>query len=460
MNARMMLTIALTFLTVGSMAPVLARVATSPIATPPAMKRTVAELTSSGTAAAHILEKRSTSSGIELDVALYDLQSGRTIGDYAPPYTPPSEDYRALWKDYVIRSLQIPAQAEDINVLEQRSLNDESYAIAFVLDHSPSMTVPRALRMQRAIQHALSLFDEHDFVTITKFTGRVNTEVPLTNQRADYIDKFKVDGLNLRSDGTAIYDASMAALQQLATSRQDVKRVMIVFTDGEDNASSATMQDVIAKATETGTQVFAVTYGVSNGDALEEIAKKTGGKVQRLSDVYDFDRVFLGLYNGLRHTYRVAIRSRDPQAPEDIVSAITTIHLNGSGTVHSRDIIEMLPKSNVEIPNSSQTQEALILNMDVQYMNEADISPADVAALDSVATVLIQRRDLALEITQAADASTSNQDDVELAMRRTQAIRDLLVKRGVPSARVHSTGSSRQIVNPSAKRTTLILSKL
>jgi len=425
-----------------------------------ATKRTVFDLVSTNTSSAHVLEKRATSAGMELDVALYDNLSGRTVGQYAPPYCPPQDDYKSLWKEYVISSLQIPANAEDISIVEQRRLEVESYAIAFVLDHSPSMTVPRALRMQRAVQHALSLFDANDFVSVVKFTGRVQTEVPLTKDRSAFMDGFKVNGLNLRSDGTAIYDGAMAAMEQLATSPQDAKRVMIVFTDGEDNASTNTLQQVIDKANAQGTQVFAVTYGVSNDDPLQEMTAKTGGRVTRLSDVYDFDKVFLGMYNGLRHTYRISIRSREPEAPEDIVSAITTIRLAGTGNVHSRDILEMLPKNNVDVPNSAQTQEALVINMDVQYLNDIEISPADVAALDSIATVLIQRRDLALEISNYSENNANSPDDQSLSTRRSQAIRDLLVRRGVPSARVHSMGSTRQISTASTKKTTLILSKL
>ncbi|CAN5434055.1 hypothetical protein BH10BAC6_BH10BAC6_08260 [soil metagenome] len=436
----------------------MAVVATTPAA-PAFGKRTVRDLVSSNSAVAQVLEKRTTSAGLEFDVALYDNGTGRTIGLYAPPYVSPQEDYKSLWKDYVLSTLQIPTQPEDINVLELRKTETESFAIAFVLDHSPSMTVPRALRMQRAVQHALSMFDANDYVSVVKFTGRVQTEVALTKDHATFMNDFKVNGLNLRSEGTAVYDGSMAALEQLANAPQDAKKVMIVFTDGEDNSSVTTLKQVIAKATETGTQVFAVTYGVTNDDPLEELAGATGGRVTRLSDVYDFDRVFLGMYSSLRHTYRLSIRSREPEAPENIVSAITTVHLSGSGNVHSLDILEMLPKSNVEMPNSVQTQESLVLNMDVQYLNDVDISPADVAALDSIATVLIQRRDLALEIGNFGE-NNSNADEITLATRRTQAVRDLLLRRGVPSARVHSMGNTRKMFTSSTKKTTLILSKL
>jgi Mg-chelatase subunit ChlD/outer membrane protein OmpA-like peptidoglycan-associated protein len=434
-------------------------VATTPAA-PALGKRSVYDLVNSNTAAAHVLEKRNTSSGLEFDIALYDIASGRTIGQYAPPFVSPQEDYRAMWKDYVISTLQIPTHPDDINVLEQRKVENESFAIAFVLDHSPSMTVPRALRMQRAVQHALSLFDANDYVSVVKFTGRVQTEVPLTKEHATFMNGFKVNGLNLRSDGTAIYDGAMAALEQLASAPQDSKRVMIVFTDGEDNSSATSLQQVIDKATASGTQVFAVTYGVANDEPLTQLTSATGGRVTRLNDVYDFDKVFLGMYSSLRHTYRLSIRSREPEAPENIVSAITTVHLSGSGNVHSRDILEMLPKSNVDVPNSAQTQEALVINMDVQYLNDVDISPADVAALDSIATVLIQRRDLALEISNFGENNTNDPDAVTLATRRTQAIRELLIRRGVPSARLHGMGNTRKLNNTSSKKTTLILSKL
>jgi outer membrane protein OmpA-like peptidoglycan-associated protein len=121
----------------------------------------------------------------------------------------------------------------------------------------------------------------------------------------------------------------------------------------------------------------------------------------------------------------------------------------------------MMPSNKMEIANNPNDQ-ALVMNVDLSFAEQTNsVSPADVPLFDSIATVLIQRKDLALKIL---NHSTEGSDQNE-QHRRANAVRDLLIRRGVPPARVQSYSGKTSAVNPVVRqsdpnRTTFVFTKL
>lgn len=423
----------------------------------------VRDLVVSGQAKFQVVKKNTHKEKSEIELVLVDNE-GRSIGGYAPPYLPTQAEARPLWKDFVTADLAMSVNVDQISVSEMRQAEDQAFAVGFALDHSRSMTIPRAVRMQRAIQSALRTFDSKDWVTVTKFTGAVETEVPLTNDRSSFTEEFKVNGLQSRNNGTAIYDAAIETIAQLKKAPDVTKRVMVLFSDGEDNSSSATVEDVIAAAQAAGVKIHGVTYGVSNDAPIQQIADETGGELHRLNDVYDFDKVFLGIYNALRHSYTITVR-HDRDGGDNLVQGATmTAAGSSAGTVRTSDVMALMPRHHVEIANTPSDR-SLILSVDLTFADQShEVNPADVPLLDSIATVLIQKGDLALEILNSPESVQGNHDQVFL-QRRAQAIRDLLIRRGVPPARVQSYAGKAASANQALryadpKKTTFVFTKL
>lgn len=253
-----------------------------------------------------VLDRRASGDTVRAEVMLFDV-FGRSVGGYGRPFAPADVDVSDLWRSYVVDKAWVRTSAVDIDVKEIRSDETSAYAVAFVLDRSLSMTHPRAVRMQQAVQRALDMFEPQDHAAVVKFTSKVKTEVELTNDRDEYMADFQVNGVNPRSDGTAIYDGIDAAFDELDDAPDGVRRVIIVFTDGDDNSSSETLDDVLQRAAESHTTVFAVTYGVPVEHALVRLASASGGRVHRLQKEEEFDQVFTSIYSSLRHRYMVTI---------------------------------------------------------------------------------------------------------------------------------------------------------
>lgn len=427
---------------------------------------TVRDLISSGQARFHIVGRTVYSERTEVEVVLTDSK-GQSIGGYAPPFLQSEDDSRHLWKDFVTGNLTVAAAPKQISVREHRKSEDESFAVGFALDHSLSMTVPRALRMQKAIMSALQAFNPHDYVSIVKFTSRVNQEVPLTKNPGEYLEKFKINGLNLHSDGTAIYDAAVESMNQLIKAENVSNRILVLFTDGEDNSSSASLQDVIDLAKEHRIRVHSVVYGITTDGPMAKIAEETGGKLYRLTEASSFDRVFLGIYTALRHSYIITINLKGERVVESALGGVMTAAGVSTGTIRSNEMLVLLPRQNSDISPLS-TEETLVFNMDFSFDEETgEIKREDIKRLDSVATVLVQRSDIVLDLlSPSVGQIRPTQQEVELATRKIKSIRDLLISRGINPARIQGYADRSAAANPllqrvaSNSRTTLVFTKL
>lgn len=426
---------------------------------------TVRDLINSGQARHQVVETKYLAERTEIEIVISDVK-GNTIGGYAPPYLQSEDDARALWKDFVTSNLAVSALPEDISVREQRKSEDDAFAVAFVLDHSPSMTIPRAIRMQKAIQTVLSSFNKNDYVSVVKFTGRTSTEVELTNDREKYMSSFKVNGLNLRSNGTAIYDGAKRGLEQLDLAPTATRRFLIVFTDGEDNSSITSLEEVLTEAKKTNTTIHTVVYGVANDTKVGRLAAETGGTNFRLKDVSDFDRVFLGIYNALRHSYILTITTKGQRDVESNMGGIMTAAGSSAGSIRTNDMLVLMPRTNVEVSRYS-TDEALVMNVDLTFdTDNGDVLANSLTLLDSVATVMVQRVDLGLDIVSSSSAAVATQQEIEMAQRRVRSVRDVLIRRGINPARIQSYANRAATTNPmlqrvaSATKITFVFTKL
>ena len=85
--------------------------------------------------------------------------------------------------------------------------------------------------------------------------------------------------------GTPLYDASRAAVQYTDTHANNTNRAVIVFTDGEDTASSTSLHDAIqyAKQRNIPLHTVALSRGVNIG-VLSRMAGETGGSLTHASD--------------------------------------------------------------------------------------------------------------------------------------------------------------------------------
>jgi hypothetical protein len=133
-----------------------------------------------------------------------------------------------------------------------------------------------------------------------------NTVVGLTNQTAavNAIAGIWTNYINFDTSTSRAWDALLVAIQGLGTANSNQLRGVIIVTDGNDNSSTATVQQIITAATNAHVQVYCLGFGQNiNTNTLQQIATTTGGLLYTGATAADLagefaqvGKVFNGLY--------------------------------------------------------------------------------------------------------------------------------------------------------------------
>ena len=216
--------------------------------------------------------------------------------------------------------------ASDISVFDDKSEvkrfsdfeRDENLPLHLGLVLDTSDSVQRVLPQEK--RAAIDFLDrvmrpQTDVAYVMAVAGDMKIwQNPTTNRQelVNAIDRLKEPGW-----GTRIYDALYSACSQAQSAEgKNVHRAIIVLTDGYDTDSLHTLQDVIAAAQRTETQVYPVTLHsrryVTRGDRiLGALADNTGGRLYVASSVKELDAIFAEIEQDLRTQYYVSFA---PQA--------------------------------------------------------------------------------------------------------------------------------------------------
>jgi VWFA-related protein len=214
--------------------------------------------------AGNLLDQRPTFSGhsdmVVLHVAVQDRKGGFVKGL--------SRDAFTVYED---------GQAQEIDLFES---DEPPITVGLVVDNSGSMRGKRDDVAAAALAFAKS-GNPQDEMFLVNFNESVRMGLPPGMPFASELSSFASALATIKAAGqTALYDAVVSALWHLRQGAQR-KKVLIVVSDGGDNASSATEHDVLRVA--RGTDAVIYTVGIFTGDdnadagVLKRLAQETGG---------------------------------------------------------------------------------------------------------------------------------------------------------------------------------------
>ncbi len=224
-------------------------------------------------------------------------------------------------------------QQEDFTVFEDKVKEGITYfgrddvpsTSGIVMDTSGSMGNKIDLVVKAAGLFVTRNHPENELFLIT-FDHKVDLEEDYTRDSEDIRDA--LDNITV-SGGTALYDAVYLAIDK-AQSGSEPKKVIVIFTDGEDRDSYYTHEELLEKIRESDVQVFMIAvldpdlsdeggfFGIFKSkrhkvkEKIEEIAENTGGKVYFPEKVQELDEVFQQIALELRNQYRLAYITHNP----------------------------------------------------------------------------------------------------------------------------------------------------
>ncbi len=162
------------------------------------------------------------------------------------------------------------------------SHEDIPVTVGLVVDNSGSMRPKRPEIIAAALAFARSSHPE-DQMFVVNFNERVSFGLPDNTPFTDKGAQLVVALSKIAPDGrTALYDAVAAALEHLKKGNRD-KKVLIVVSDGGDNASKHTLAQIMTMAGQSDAIIY--TIGIYDEDdpdrnprVLKQLAKATGGE--------------------------------------------------------------------------------------------------------------------------------------------------------------------------------------
>ncbi|MGD0567757.1 MAG: VWA domain-containing protein [Candidatus Sulfotelmatobacter sp.] len=190
------------------------------------------------------------------------------------------------------------------------SHEDVPVTVGLVIDNSGSMGPKRADVIAASLAFARSS-NPQDQMFVVSFNEKVSFGLPEDMAFTDKVPQLEVALSRTAPDGeTALYDALGAALEHLKQGSRD-KKVLIVISDGGDNASKHKLNEVMALAGQPDVIIY--TIGVfddqdedRNPGVLKRLAKDTGGEAFFPESLKDVAPICERIAHDIRNQYTIA----------------------------------------------------------------------------------------------------------------------------------------------------------
>jgi len=225
------------------------------------------------------------------------------------------------------RSVFVPGlMEENFRVLEDKAeqklsvFKQEDVPVSFglVVDNSGSMKAKRPQVNAAALTFVkTSNTQDEGFVVNFNDDYYLDTEHDFTSDLAEM--RTALERIDARGS-TALYDAVIGSLDHLKKGTRD-KKVLLVVTDGEDNASTHSLENAIERAQRSDAVIYAV--GVFSDDdikhdhramkkartALSELANATGGLAFFPETADDTEAICTQIAHDIRNQYTLGYYS-------------------------------------------------------------------------------------------------------------------------------------------------------
>jgi Ca-activated chloride channel family protein len=177
--------------------------------------------------------------------------------------------------------------------------------LVVALDVSQSMT-PAIPVLKTAAKAFLSALRPVDQVTLLAFNDNIFT---LARRSTDPVARTRAVDRLAPWGGTALYDVMLTALTTVG--RQPGRRALVVFSDGEDQSSVATLQQVRDRLERSDAVVYTIGLGRGTREdalkqVLDELATASGGRAFMSERADRLERAFSQILEELGHQYLLA----------------------------------------------------------------------------------------------------------------------------------------------------------
>ncbi len=198
-------------------------------------------------------------------------------------------------------------QPQEVKIFRRE---DVPVSLGIIIDDSGSMSTKRS-RVEAAALEMVRNSNPQDEVFIVNFNDDAYLDVPFTN------DVHKLEQGLARIDsrgGTAMRDAISMSLDYMGKNAKKDKKVLLIITDGNDNASNISLEKVVARANQSDTLIYAIGLFTEEEKheatkarrALNELCSATGGLAFYPKEVSEVQSLAVEVARDIRSQYTIA----------------------------------------------------------------------------------------------------------------------------------------------------------
>jgi Ca-activated chloride channel homolog len=268
----------------------------------------------------------------------------------------PPPTFRAEARLVVLHATVTSARGEIVTDLEQHAFtvyengrpqpisvfrrDDVPVSIGLVIDNSGSMRAVRA-NVEAAAVAFVRASHPLDEAFVVNFAEKARVDVPMTRDtHALEAGIARVDSIG----GTAMRDAVLLAERYLRQHASHDRRVLLVITDGNDNASTASVDQLRRTVDQSETAVFGIGLfrdddartAARGRDGLDHLTELTGGAAYYPAAVEQIHPVVLEIARQIRNQYTIAYAPRNQALDGSYRSIRVKVAGPGGSSVRTR----------------------------------------------------------------------------------------------------------------------------
>lgn len=237
---------------------------------------------------------------------------------------------------------------------------DLPVSIGLVIDNSGSMYKKRPSVNKAAID-LVEASNPSDQAFVVNFSDEAFIDQDFTSSVAKLQEG--LSHIDSRG-GTALYDAVVASADKLVADGKRPKQVLILITDGEDNASTLSLEQTIRRVQQlSGPVIYSIglLFGgeMDRGEvrrarrALELLSSETGGMAFFPRNIEQVDQIAAEVARDIRSQYTLGYRSTLPASVPGFRRVQVIAHAKGMGKLEVRTRTGYFPMVHARQPAES-----------------------------------------------------------------------------------------------------------
>ena len=238
---------------------------------------------------------------------------------------------------------------------------DLPVSIGLIVDNSGSMAKKRPAVNKSALD-LIEASNPQDEAFVVNFSDEAFIDTEFTSD----IPKLREGLSHIESrGGTALYDAVVASADKLVADAKRPKQVLVIITDGEDNASTLSLEQTIRRVQQlSGPVIYSI--GLLFGDemthsevrhakrALEMLSGETGGIAFFPKSIEQVDQIAAEVAHDIRSQYTIGYHSTKPSSEPGFRRVQVTAQAAGMGKLDVRTRTGYFPS--VRVPKKTTSK--------------------------------------------------------------------------------------------------------